>query len=137
MAQLNGAFPDAERSMTPHVDGAALAVAAPPVIEGDAKALEFDSDRFSAVTAFSVLHHVPTAAEQDRILGEIFRVLAPGRGIFATDSRDLELIRDAHRDDTFVPLPIDTLTTRLEGLGFVDVDLEIAEYEIRFAARKP
>jgi SAM-dependent methyltransferase len=107
------------------------------VIEGDAKALAFDSDRFSAATAFSVLHHVPTVAEQDQILAEILRVLAPGTGLFATDARDLETIRDGHRDDTFVPLQVNTLVSRLERIGFVGINLDIAEYEIRFTARKP
>jgi SAM-dependent methyltransferase len=107
------------------------------VLEGDATAMEFDSDRFSAVTAFSVLHHVPSSAEQNRILREILRVLAPGSGLFATDARDLDRIRDAHHDDTFNPLPADTLVARLESIGFSDVQLEIADYEIRFAARKP
>jgi SAM-dependent methyltransferase len=107
------------------------------VVEGDAKALAFDSDRFSGATAFSVFHHVPTATEQDQILAEILRVLAPGTGLFATDARDLEPIRDAHHDDTFVPLAVDTLVSRLERIGFIDVVLDIAEYEIRFTARKP
>lgn len=107
------------------------------VIEGDARSLGFPSDRFSAVTAFSVLHHLPSAAEQDLVLAEILRVLAPGTGLFATDARDLDMIRDAHHDDTFVPLPTDTLVARLEGIGYVDVDLTVADYEIRFAARKP
>jgi len=106
------------------------------VIEGDAGAMDFDSDRFSAVTAFSVLHHIPTAAEQDRVLAEMLRVLAPGGGLFATDARDIDFIRDAHHDDTFVPLPAGTLVARLETIGFSDVQLEIADYELRVSARK-
>lgn len=107
------------------------------VLEGDATAMEFDSNRFSAVTAFSVLHHLPSAIEQNRILSEILRVLAPGAGLFATDARDLDVIRDAHDGDTFIPLPIDTLVSRLESIGFSDIELELADYEIRFAAHKP
>jgi SAM-dependent methyltransferase len=106
------------------------------VVEGDAAALAFDSDRFSAATAFSVLHHVPTGAQQDRILGEILRVLAPGGGLFATDARDLENIRKAHENDTFHPLPTDTLVRRLERIGFQHINVEIAEYEIRVVAYK-
>lgn len=107
------------------------------VIQGDAKALEFDSDRFSAATAFSVLHHVPTSAEQDQILAQILRVLAPGHGLFATDARDLEAIRAGHDGDVFNPLPTDTLISRLERIGYVDIELDIADYEIRFTARRP
>jgi SAM-dependent methyltransferase len=107
------------------------------VIEGDAKTLAFDSNRFSGATAFSVLHHVPTEAEQDQILGEILRVLAPGAGLFVTDARDLKRIRDGHTGDTFVPLQVATVVSRLERIGFIDIELDTAEYEIRFTARKP
>ena len=107
------------------------------VLHGDGRALPFDDARFSAVTCFSVLHHVPSSGEQDRILAEILRVLKPGAGLFATDARDLDAIRQGHDGDTFVPLPAEALGERLTGLGFVDVDLEVADYEIRFAAHKP
>jgi SAM-dependent methyltransferase len=117
----------ADRLRHPNVD----------VLEGDATEMRFESHRFSAVTAFSVLHHVSSAAEQDRILSEILRVLAPGAGFFATDARDLDMIREAHHEDTFLPLPEDTLIARLESVGFRDIELNIAEYEIRVTARKP
>jgi len=107
------------------------------VIEGDAAAMDFDTGQFSGVTAFSVLHHVPTPAQQDRILSEILRVLTSGGGLFATDARDLDAIRQGHAGDTFVPLPTESIAGRLESLGYRDVDLEIADYEIRFAAYKP
>ena len=107
------------------------------VMHGDGRALQFPDGRFTAVTCFSVLHHVPSPGEQDRVLAEIWRVLRPGAGLYATDARDLEPIRQGHHDDTFVPLPADALTERLTEIGFVDVDLDVAEYEIRFAARKP
>lgn len=107
------------------------------VVEGDAGAMDFGSDHFSAVTAFSVLHHVPSPVHQEAILAEALRVLAPGGGFFAVDARDLDVIRDAHADDTFVPLAVDTLVDRLESIGYVDANLEVADYEIRFWARKP
>ncbi len=62
---------------------------------GDAGHLAFATDRFSAATSFSMLHHVPTADHQDQILKEICRVLEPGGTFFATDARDVELIRNA------------------------------------------
>jgi ubiquinone/menaquinone biosynthesis C-methylase UbiE len=106
------------------------------VLRGDAAALPFEDDRFSAVTCFSVLHHVPSADDQDRILAEVLRVLKPGAGLFATDARDLPMIRDAHDDDVFVPMPPETLVERLERIGFGDVTLEVADYEIRLSAAK-
>jgi len=107
------------------------------VHRGDARALPFASDRFSSATCFSVMHHVPTAESQDRVLAEVLRVLRPGAGFFATDARDTPLLRQAHHDDTFVPLPTDTLVERLERIGFVDVKLELTEYELRLSAVKP
>ena len=106
------------------------------VLRGDAAALPFEDERFSAVTCFSVLHHVPSADHQDRILGEVLRVLKPGAGLFATDARDTPRIRDAHDDDVFVPMPPDTVVARLERIGFRDVVLEVADYEIRLSAAK-
>jgi SAM-dependent methyltransferase len=107
------------------------------VIHGDARTTEFPSGRFSAATCFSVLHHVPTPEAQDEILGEICRLLQPGAGFFASDARDIEAMRQGHVDDTFVPLPLDTLVGRLESAGFADVVVEKDDYQIRFRARKP
>jgi len=106
------------------------------VVHGDATRLDMPSDRFSAATCFNMLHHVPSPEEQDRVLVEILRVLRPGGALFATDARDTELLRAAHDDDTFVPLSADTVVSRLETLGYVDIDLEVTEYEMRFAAHK-
>jgi hypothetical protein len=47
------------------------------------------------------------------------------------------MIRDGHHGDIFLPLPAETLVSRLESIGFTEVKLDIAEYEIRFTARKP
>jgi SAM-dependent methyltransferase len=107
------------------------------VLHGDATMLPFEPGRFSAVTAFSVLHHIPTVDEQDRVLREAVRVLAPGAAFLATDAIDIEMIRDAHYDDTFNPLPPDSLVERLRNLGFDRIDLEITDREIRFSAHRP
>ena len=37
------------------------------VVTGNAAAMDFDSDRFSAVACFSVLHHIQSADEQDQV----------------------------------------------------------------------
>lgn len=107
------------------------------VVLADAAHLDFETDRFSAATSFSMLHHVPTPDHQDQILKEICRVLAPGGTFFATDTRDVEFIRNGHADDTFVPLPEDTLNERLENAGFTDVNIAFTDYEVRFTASKP
>jgi SAM-dependent methyltransferase len=107
------------------------------IIEGDAADAGLEGDRFSAVTCFSVLHHVPNARDQDRLFFEIGRVLRPGGIFVGVDSRDLETIRNGHVNDTFNPLPPDTLPHRLEAGGMEDVQISEDDYQIRFVARKP
>jgi SAM-dependent methyltransferase len=107
------------------------------VVHGNAADTDLPSGRFSTAMCFSMLHHVPSAAEQDRVLAEVHRVLRPGALLLATDARDVELLRDAHDDDVFVPLDEDTTVARLEAAGFADVDLTVDDYELRFTARKP
>jgi ubiquinone/menaquinone biosynthesis C-methylase UbiE len=52
------------------------------VVQGDGSAMPFADGSFSGVVACTMLHHVPTAALQDRLLAEARRVLRPG-GVFA------------------------------------------------------
>ncbi|MGX7678253.1 class I SAM-dependent methyltransferase [Jatrophihabitans sp. DSM 45814] len=107
------------------------------VIEGDASTLDLATDRFSAVTCFSMLHHMPSAADQDRLFAQLHRALRAGACLLAVDSVESERIRQAHVDDTFVPLDADTLGQRLETAGFTDVAISRAgEYQIRFSAKK-
>jgi SAM-dependent methyltransferase len=106
------------------------------VVEGDGTRTGFPSNRFSAVTCFSVLHHMDTPQDQDRLFGEVGRVLRPGGVFVGVDSRDLEPIRQGHADDTFTPVPPETLRPRLEGAGLSDVRIDHDEYQIRFAATK-
>jgi len=72
------------------------------VVTGDATRLVFDDGTFSAVLCFTMLHHVPSLALQDRLVAEAFRVLRPG-GIFAgSDSTASLVVRAAHLFDTMV-----------------------------------
>ena len=107
------------------------------VIEGDATDTELPSNRFSAATCFSVLHHMPTPRDQDRLFAEVRRLLRPGGVFVGVDSRDLQPIRDGHVDDTFNPVPPDTLPRRQQAAGLAEVQLDEDEYQIRFVARKP
>jgi 16S rRNA A1518/A1519 N6-dimethyltransferase RsmA/KsgA/DIM1 with predicted DNA glycosylase/AP lyase activity len=47
------------------------------VVEGDATAMPFADGSFSGAVSFTMLHHVPTVALQDRLLAEVYRVLKP------------------------------------------------------------
>lgn len=108
------------------------------VVQGDATAMPFADGRFSAVVCFTMLHHLPSAAAQDRLLAEAARVLRPG-GLFAgTDSIGTSLFfRLLHVGDTLVPIAPDGLPARLRAAGLVEQDIRRSERSFRFRARKP
>ena len=106
------------------------------VIEGDAATCRFDSNRFSAVTCFSVLHHMPSSAHQDAVFAELGRVLAPGGLFVGTDALDNERTRGGHEDDTFIAVDPDTLGNRLEKGGVTLTNLDQGEYQFRFVATR-
>ncbi|MHB8680693.1 MAG: class I SAM-dependent methyltransferase [Acidimicrobiales bacterium] len=117
--------------------GARLAGTNVEVRQGDATDTGLESDRFSAVTCFSMLHHMPEPALQDALFREVQRVLRPGGLFVGTDSLDNEWIRAGHVDDVFVPVDPATLPDRLEAVGLVDVGISTDEMHVRFHARKP
>lgn len=94
------------------------------VVHGDATAMPFDDGRFSAAVCFTMLHHVPSPALQDRLFAETHRVLRPG-GVFAgSDSRGRGLFfRLIHLGDTMTLVDPDTLGARLEAAGFTQVEV--------------
>lgn len=106
------------------------------VICGDATASGLESGRFSAATCFSMLHHMPSAEHQDRLISEIHRVLRPGAIFVGTDSRDLEAIRVGHVGDTFVPVDPDTFAGRLQAAGFHRTEIDVGDYQFRFVTRR-
>jgi SAM-dependent methyltransferase len=106
------------------------------VIQGDATAAALPGNRFSAVTCFTMLHHVPTPALQDRLLAEVHRVLRPGGTFIGTDATDTPALRDLHVDDVFVPIEAESFRARLERAGFTQVEIEVESARLRFVARK-
>lgn len=105
------------------------------VVNVDATDSGLPSDRFSAAASFSMLHHIPEPAAQDRLFVELHRLLRPGGMLIAVDSRDLEAIRAFHANDTFVPMDPDLLGDRLVAAGFADVQITTTDFEVRFTAR--
>jgi SAM-dependent methyltransferase len=106
------------------------------VIQADATDLPLPAGRFSAALCFTMLHHVPTAELQDRLLAELARVLRPGGILAGTDSLDSEAFRELHEDDICVPLDPAMLPDRLVAAGFSDVRVDTNPRAIRFRARK-
>ncbi len=107
------------------------------VIEGDATAMPFPQSSFSGAVSFTTLHHVPSAALQNRLFAEVYRVLRPDAYFVGTDSlwsRGMQLI---HFGDTLVAVDPSTLQGRLEASGFSEVTVEIKKRVFRFAARHP
>jgi len=106
------------------------------VVHADATASGLPANRFSTATCFSMLHHMPSAAVQDRLFAEMHRMLRPGGAFLGVDSVDSEAIRQAHVDDVFVPVDPTTLPTRLREAGFTDVRVDVDVYQLRFSAAK-
>jgi SAM-dependent methyltransferase len=105
------------------------------VIAGDATSARLTNDRFSAAMCFSVLHHMPSADDQNRLFSKIQRVLRPGGRFIGVDA--LESMGVFHEDDTFTPVDPETLPERLAVVGLTGTTVEIGEYQFRFVALKP
>jgi ubiquinone/menaquinone biosynthesis C-methylase UbiE len=108
------------------------------VVHGDATALPFADDRFSAVVCFTMMHHLPSRAAQDKLLAEAARVLAPSGVLAGTDSLGTgALFRLLHVGDTLVPVAPEQLPARLRAAGLAGGDVGRAGRSFRFHARKP
>jgi SAM-dependent methyltransferase len=124
----------AAASLSKRLDGSG--VRGVRVVHGDGAAMPFADGSFSGVVAFTMLHHVPTAALQDRLLAEARRVLRAG-GVFAGfDGVGSLLFRLIHIGDTYNPVNPDSLGRRLEAAGFADAAVERGWARFRFRATR-
>jgi len=98
------------------------------IVNGDATSLPFTDNRFSGAACFTMLHHVPTIALQDRLFAEVARVLRPGAPLVASDSLGSEELKAHHEDDTYNPVDPDTLPDRLAAAGFADVNVRVNDF---------
>jgi ubiquinone/menaquinone biosynthesis C-methylase UbiE len=116
--------------------GRRLAGAGVAVVRGDATALPFADGRFSAVACFTMLHHVPSVALQERMLAELRRVLRPGGLLAGTDGMDTPERRRLHAGDVFLPADPAALGGRLRAAGFAypEVEVDTGADRFRFAA---
>jgi SAM-dependent methyltransferase len=101
-----------------------------------ATSMSFGDSAFDGAVCFTMLHHLPSAPLQDRLLSEVARVLRPG-GLFAgTDSLDSRMFRMMHVFDTLTPVQPGTFAKRLGAAGFEDIQVDVNPYAFRFRARR-
>ncbi len=105
------------------------------VASGDAAALAYPDGSFDTVATFTMLHHVPTRALQDRVLAEAFRVLRPGGAFLGSDSLASDGLHHFHEGDTYNPVEPAAFLTRLQTAGFGTITL-IVGHNLIFIARK-
>ena len=108
------------------------------VVQGDGTQMPFEDESFSGTACFTMLHHIPSPDMQDKLLGEVFRVLRPG-GVFAgTDSMGRGLLfKLFHIGDTLVLVDPHGLPGRLRAAGFDEVRVSTSKQSLRWSARKP
>jgi len=107
------------------------------IVVGDATEMPFPDELFSGVVSFTMLHHVPSTALQDRLFAQVWRVLEPGGVFVCSDSRQSWQMRMIHIGDTLVPIDPDTVSARLELAGFEVLEIEKNSRAFRFQARRP
>ncbi|MBV9382975.1 MAG: class I SAM-dependent methyltransferase [Streptosporangiaceae bacterium] len=105
------------------------------VAVGDAAAMPYPDGSFDSVGTFTMLHHVPTRALQDRILAEALRVLRPGGTLVGSDSLPSTDLHHFHVGDTYNPVEPAALLTRLQTLGFGAITVTV-NGTLLFSARK-
>lgn len=107
------------------------------VRHGDGAALPFGDGTFDTVVCFTMLHHVPNPALQDRLFAEVARVLRPGGGFAGVDSRAILRFRLLHVGDTMTNVDPATLPGRLHAAGLADPGTELGARSFRFRATRP
>jgi SAM-dependent methyltransferase len=107
------------------------------VLHGDGADMPFEDGRFSGAVSFTMLHHMSSAALQDRLFLEVFRVLRPG-GVYAgTDSLWSRRMVWFHVADTMRLVDPAGLPARLRAAGFEDMRIELGDGRFKFSARRP
>ena len=106
------------------------------IMHGDGTNTGLPDNHFTSVVCFTMLHHVPTAGLQDRLLAEAHRVLTPG-GVFAgSDGVPSLPFRLKHIGDVYNPVAPDDLARRLNRAGFTDIHIDKAGSRQRWRAIK-
>jgi SAM-dependent methyltransferase len=99
--------------------------------------MPFADASFDVVACFTMLHHVPSAAAQDRLFAEVARVLRPGGAFVGTDSLGRGIgFWLLHIADTKVLIPPADLPLRLAAAGLRDAQVSTDGDALRFSARR-
>jgi len=102
---------------------------------GDSARSPFSEASFDSVGCFTMLHHVPTAQEQFKLLCETYRVLRPGGVLVGADSLASQGLHEFHEGDTYNPIDPARLLVFLQAAGFGHVMVSVGE-GLLFTARK-
>jgi SAM-dependent methyltransferase len=106
------------------------------VIVGSGAALDFADESFDSAGCFTMLHHVPTLALQNKILAEALRVLRPGGVLIGSDSLASNDLHHFHVDDTYNPIEPSSVLSRLQTVGFDKITI-VVDGILKFIAHKP
>lgn len=105
-------------------------------VTGDAAVLPYPDESFDTVGMFTMLHHVPTRAQQDAILVGALRALRPGGTLIGSDSLASDRLHRHHEGDTYNPVEPSSLLGRLQTIGFGRITIMV-DGVLSFTARKP
>jgi SAM-dependent methyltransferase len=106
------------------------------VVTGSATELPYPDDSYDSVGCFTMLHHVPTLALQNKILAEALRVLRPGGVLIGSDSLPSDGLHHFHADDIYNPVDPASLIGRLQTVGFAAMTVTVGDV-LMFTAAKP
>lgn len=107
------------------------------VQEGDATAMPFADASFDLALSFTMLHHIPSAEMQDRLVAEAFRVLRPAGVFYGSDSTPSLMWNIYHIFDTRTPVDPAGFPARLEATGFTQPQVNVFPGGFSFRATKP
>ena len=103
---------------------------------GDATKADWRDETFDSIGSFTMMHHVPTANLQNKLLAEAFRLLKPGGALIVSDSLASNDLHHFHVGDTYNPLEPASALSRLQTIGFNKIIIMVDQI-LRIVACKP